>query len=73
MVDGFKGKDPKIQECLDQLAIMMFGVRTSTALNKGVCVKCKEYINPKNIRNTLEQDEYKISGLCGNCADMEDE
>ena len=57
-----------LQEFKDTLAKGMFGMSKDEAIEKGICVKCKEEALPK-CYSQAGVKEYYISGLCEECFD----
>lgn len=52
----------------DDLAKSVFGMTRTEALQKGLCVQCKEPALPK-CYSDLGRKEYGISGMCEICFD----
>lgn len=55
-----------LQSFKNGIARMAFGMTTSEAHEKGVCISCKQNVD----RTTLAPDdakEYRMSGLCPGC------
>ena len=55
-----------MQEFLNQLAEVAFGMSIKKAHEQGVCVVCKKEVNIAEMDN-LDRREYRISGLCSPC------
>lgn len=53
---------------LDQTAKRVFGVTKTDAIEKGICVQCRELAMPKCYSDAGIR-EYPISGLCELCFD----
>lgn len=65
--DLYEEKSNKIQKALDTTAQAVFGMTTKEALEKGICVKCKE--KTEEFNDPLSEKEYKLSALCQGCQD----
>jgi hypothetical protein len=52
---------------LDKISSGAFGVPRTEAIEKGICVICKDTIT--GFRDDLSAKEYEISGLCQGCQD----
>lgn len=52
----------------DKMAKDLYGISRTEALQKGICVSCKEPAMPK-CTTTAGRKEYPISGLCEVCYD----
>ena len=52
----------------DQLGKQIYGMTKDDAIEKGVCIQCKEKAKPR-IYSQAGEDEYFISGLCEQCFD----
>lgn len=55
-----------LQAFKDRMSTMLFGMTLSDAHSKNLCISCKSAIEP-NDWDTIEADEYLISGLCPIC------
>jgi len=60
-------KSPQIQEFVDNMARLVFGVAPSDI--PGHCIKCREGFSPSNVYTDAGWRETKISGLCERCFD----
>ncbi|KKN66726.1 hypothetical protein LCGC14_0468370 [marine sediment metagenome] len=57
-----------MQAFKDNLARNLYGITAMEAVDKGVCIQCKEEALPK-CYSEAGRKEYKISGLCEPCFD----
>ena len=63
--DLYEGKSSTMKNVLDSTAQAVFGMTLKEALEKGVCVKCKQ--KAEEFRDPPSEKEYKLSGLCQGC------
>jgi hypothetical protein len=56
-----------LQVFKDNLATGLFGMTTTEAQEKIICIDCKKSMEA--FENKLERDEWHISGLCTPCFD----
>ena len=52
----------------NNLAKQLYGMTKAEAINKGICIDCKELAKPK-CHTEAGNKEYLISGLCEECFD----
>ena len=57
-----------LKEFQDSLAKECYGMTKEEALNKGICIQCREQAVPKCYSDAGRR-EYRISGLCEECFD----
>ena len=53
-----------LQELKDTTALEAFSMTKADAHKRGICIDCK---GPPNLTLVIDQDEYRISGLCNVC------
>lgn len=54
---------------IDDISYTMFGMSRGTALNKGICVRCKNTVASTDFLDQVSANEYQISALCQECQD----
>ena len=59
---AFKDKAPALQNMLNNMALGMYSMTVSEALDEGICVSCKLPVNTNDA-------EWNISALCPTCFD----
>lgn len=69
MSQDFAAKSGPVKGLLGPLTSAIYGMTTGQALEKNVCVVCKDPISDQNVRTAVEQREYRISAMCGCCWD----
>jgi len=57
-----------LQKFKDEVSQNLFGMTTSEAIEKSVCIQCQEEAIPK-CYSDAGRKEFKISGLCEQCFD----
>lgn len=57
-----------MDEFKDMMAKNVFGITKTDAIEKNICVNCKQDWEPKT-HTELGRREYRISGLCEECWD----
>jgi hypothetical protein len=57
-----------LQDLKDHMSICLYGMTTREAIDKGICLECKEPAIPKCYSDAGRR-EYHISGLCEPCFD----
>lgn len=63
-----KGVVMSLQKFKDDLSTDLYGMTTQQAIEKGICIQCKEEALSKCYSNAGRK-EYYISGLCEKCFD----
>lgn len=58
----------KMNSLIDQRALDTFGMTAAEAIERGVCIRCKNSA-AERIYSIIGKEEYKISGLCELCFD----
>ena len=58
----------KLQELKDHVSKVVFNLSLSEALERGICISCKEDALPKCYSEAGVR-EYRRSGLCERCFD----
>ncbi len=53
----------------DDLANNLFNMTVKEAINKNICIDCKQPITDKSFYSQAGIKEYQISGLCEYCFD----
>ena len=61
-------KHISLSEGLDRLAILLYGMKRTEAMEQGICLKCKQ---PPILELPQHRFEYEHSGLCDQCFDEE--
>lgn len=61
-------KSKEMQEFQDNLARGLYGITLTEALDKGICLQCREIALPRCYSQSGRK-EYEISGLCERCFD----
>jgi hypothetical protein len=57
-----------IDELMNELGNILYGMVPSEAINQGICIKCKK---PPQFKTPAGEDEYQLSALCEYCFDEE--
>lgn len=63
----YEGKSNAVKKILDSTAQAVFGMSVKEALEKGVCVKCKQEVG--EFKDPSSEKEYRLSALCQSCQD----
>jgi hypothetical protein len=58
-----------MEEFKNKLANLFYGMTTSEAIDKKICIFCKEEV--KEFKDEICMREYTISAFCQNCQDDE--
>lgn len=58
----------KVEQLKDNLSKEIYGIPRSKAIEKGICLECKEPALAK-CYSTAGRKKYQISGLCERCFD----
>lgn len=64
----FNTKDPQMQDFLNAIGRETFGMGPKDAIEKGICLVCKEPAVPRCTTDAGKK-EYFISGMCEVCWD----
>lgn len=62
-------KNPEITNLIDRTAIALYGMTPAEAIQKGVCIQCKQRITNESFYSAAGQHEYLITALCEHCYD----
>ena len=58
----------EVSEFMDNMSKQIFGITLTEAINKGICIQCKENALDKT-HTEAGIREYHISGMCEECFD----
>lgn len=58
-------KNPEMQKAIDKFQRMYFGIGTTEARERGICVTCKG--SATSFSTDICRREYEISGMCESC------
>ena len=62
-------KSEMMKMFLDSYTVGVYGISRRDALDKEICVGCKEPVD-FNWPEPVYEKEYRLSGLCTDCQDM---
>ncbi len=56
-----------IGQALDKIGVKLYGMTRSEALERLICIKCKEPVDTKKKKDDYDIEQYKQTGLCVEC------